>query len=126
MVEISRRVVIQGSGAVGAMILPVDELCAHTSATKIATQEDGAHTQPPHPAPPSAGAQQHQTTYLFFNADEAALIEAAVARLIPKDDEWGGALEAGVPNYIDKQLAGAWGAGERLYRSGPWQPGTPS
>ncbi|HWX35356.1 MAG TPA: hypothetical protein VNZ53_49040, partial [Steroidobacteraceae bacterium] len=33
MVEISRRVVIQGSGAVGAMILPVDELCAHTSAT---------------------------------------------------------------------------------------------
>jgi len=31
-----------------------------------------------------------------------------------------------VPNYIDKQLAGAWGAGERLYRSGPWQPGTPS
>ena len=126
MVEISRRVVIQGSGAVGAMILPVDELCAHTSATKIATQENGARTQSPHPAPPSAGAQQHQTTYLFFNADEAALIEAAVARLIPKDDEWGGALEAGVPNYIDKQLAGAWGTGERLYRSGPWQPGTPS
>jgi gluconate 2-dehydrogenase gamma chain len=23
-------------------------------------------------------------------------------------------------------LAGAWGAGERLYRSGPWQAGTPS
>jgi len=45
MVEISRRVVIQGSGAVGAMILPVDELCAHTSATKIATQENGARTQ---------------------------------------------------------------------------------
>lgn len=30
-----------------------------------------------------------------------------------------------MPNYIDKQLAGAWGAGERLYRSGPWYPGTP-
>jgi gluconate 2-dehydrogenase gamma chain len=23
-------------------------------------------------------------------------------------------------------LNGAWGAGERLYRSGPWRPGTPS
>ena len=23
-------------------------------------------------------------------------------------------------------MAGAWGAGERLYRNGPWQPGTPS
>src|SRR5208337_3840775 len=53
-------------------------------------------------------------------------IECAVARLIPKDDQWPGALNAGVPNYIDKQLAGAWGAGERLYRSGPWRPGTPS
>jgi gluconate 2-dehydrogenase gamma chain len=126
MVEISRRVVIQGSGAVGAMILPA-------SATKIAaqktTQESGAHS--PHPALPSGGVyppatQELQTAYLFFNADEAALVEAAVARLIPKDDEWGGGLEAGVPNYIDKQLAGAWGAGERLYRSGPWQSGTPS
>jgi gluconate 2-dehydrogenase gamma chain len=66
------------------------------------------------------------TTYHFFNGDEAAFIEAAVERLIPADEEWGGAIEADVPNYIDKQLAGAWGAGERLYRSGPWQPGTPS
>ena len=31
-----------------------------------------------------------------------------------------------MPNYIDKQLGGAWGAGERLYRSGPWQPGAPT
>ena len=23
-------------------------------------------------------------------------------------------------------MGGAWGSGERLYRSGPWQPGTPS
>ena len=66
------------------------------------------------------------TIYLFLNRDEAAFVESAVARLIPTDAQWPGALEAGVPNYIDKQLAGAWGAGERLYRSGPWRPGTPS
>jgi gluconate 2-dehydrogenase gamma chain len=82
-------------------------------------------------APPEAAAQQPRqqpqpTTYLFFNADEVAFVEAAVARLIPADDQWPGALEAGVPNFIDKELNGAWGAGERLYRSGPWQPGTPS
>jgi gluconate 2-dehydrogenase gamma chain len=64
-------------------------------------------------------------TYLFLNSIEAGFIEAAVARLIPADDQWPGAIEAGVPNYIDRQLGGAWGAGERLYRSGPWQPGTP-
>jgi gluconate 2-dehydrogenase gamma chain len=66
------------------------------------------------------------TTYLFFNREEAAFVEAAVSRLIPGDEKSPGALEGGVPNYIDKQLGGAWGAGERLYRSGPWQPGTPS
>lgn len=64
--------------------------------------------------------------YLYFNADEAGFIEAACERLIPHDDVGPGALDAGVPNYLDKQLGGSWGAGERLYRSGPWQQGTPS
>jgi gluconate 2-dehydrogenase gamma chain len=66
------------------------------------------------------------TIYVFFNREEAAFIESAVARLIPADINWPGALEAGVPNFIDKQLVCAWGAGERLYRSGPWRPGTPT
>jgi len=65
-------------------------------------------------------------TYQFFRADESPFIEAAVERLIPPDELGPSALEAGVPGYIDKQLAGAWGAGERLYRSGPWQPGAPT
>jgi len=68
-------------------------------------------------APEPAGTRPH---YLFFTPDEAAFIEAAVARLIPADDTGPGALEAEVPTYIDRQLAGAWGAGEQLYRSGPW------
>jgi gluconate 2-dehydrogenase gamma chain len=75
---------------------------------------------------PAAAQPQPKTQYLFFNATEAAFIEAAVARLIPRDELGPGALEAGVPTYIDRQLAGAWGAGERLYRSGPWREGTPS
>jgi len=64
--------------------------------------------------------------YLFFNASEAAFIEAACERLIPEDEHGAGALAAGVPNYLDKQLGGAWGAGERLYRSGPWRAGSAS
>ena len=75
---------------------------------------------------PNSPPRRRPAPYLFFNAEEAAFIEAACERLIPADDDGPGALEAGVPNYIDKQLGGAWGAGERLYRSGPWQPGTPS
>jgi gluconate 2-dehydrogenase gamma chain len=77
----------------------------------------------PDPHPPVA---HDPPLYLFFNAEEAELIEAACERLIPRDEVGPGALDAGVPNYLDKQLGGAWGSGERLYRSGPWQHGTPS
>jgi gluconate 2-dehydrogenase gamma chain len=69
---------------------------------------------------------QHGIAYTFFNPQEAAFIEAACARLIPNDELGPGAVEANVPYYIDRQLGGAWGAGERLYRSGPFQQGSPS
>jgi gluconate 2-dehydrogenase gamma chain len=118
MVEISRRALIQGTGAVGATMLPI--------AATTAAPESGEHGNAWSSSEDTTRPSQQKPTYLFFNADEVAFIEAAVARLIPNDDQWGGALEAGVPNYIDKQLAGAWGAGERLYRGGPWQPGTQS
>jgi gluconate 2-dehydrogenase gamma chain len=78
------------------------------------------------PAGAQSKTERPKQNYVFFNPAEAAFIEAAVDRLIPSDDSGPGAREAGVAFYIDRQLAGAWGAGERLYRSGPWQPGKPS
>jgi len=74
-------------------------------------------------APPG---QDLPAAYIFFNEQEAAFVEAATARLIPSDETGPGAREAGVPQYIDRQLAGAWGAGDRLYRSGPWHAGEPT
>jgi len=74
----------------------------------------------------ASGSAHAQKTYRFFQPQEAAFIEAALARLIPNDDAGPGAVEAGVPHFMDAQLSGAWGAGERLYRSGPWKAGTPS
>lgn len=71
-------------------------------------------------------ASQAAATYEFFTASEAAFVEAAVARLIPADELGPGALEAGVAFYIDRQLAGPWGAGSRFYRSGPWREGEPT
>lgn len=40
----------------------------------------------------------------FFNQEEFAFIKAAVDRLIPKDNLGPGALEAGVPEFIDRQM----------------------
>lgn len=61
----------------------------------------------------------------FFSARERRFIEAAVARLIPKDDLGPGALEAGVAEFIDRQMAGPFGRAERWYMQGPWRDGAP-
>ena len=64
--------------------------------------------------------------YQFFTPDEAAFIEAAVSRLIPKDDLGPGAKEADVPTFLDRQMAGEYGRAERWYMLGPWRSGTAS
>jgi gluconate 2-dehydrogenase gamma chain len=62
---------------------------------------------------------------LTLTANEAAFLAAAVDRLIPTDDLSPSASQAGVVVFIDRQLAGAWGSGARLYRSGPFVKGKP-
>jgi gluconate 2-dehydrogenase gamma chain len=119
MVELSRRALFKATGAIGAAALPAGAAVESANAQQTATAMVAT-------MPHSHAAAAPATTYVFFNSEEAAFIEAAVARLIPADDQSPGALEGGASNYMDRQLAGAWGAGERLYRSGPWQPGTPS
>jgi gluconate 2-dehydrogenase gamma chain len=72
--------------------------------------------------PPGVGAA---SGYIFFSAAEAAFIEAAVDRLIPPDPVGPGGVEAGVPVFIDRQLAGLFGRGDHYYLGGPWPKGTP-
>jgi gluconate 2-dehydrogenase gamma chain len=115
MVHFSRRNFVSSLGA--AVVAP---------AAAVAVAPENAAPGRENSAPAGAEARDTTPLYLFFNAAEARFIEAACERLIPADEAGPGALGAGVPNYLDKQLAGAWGAGERLYRSGPWQQGTPS
>ena len=70
-------------------------------------------------------AKSDADAYGFFTATEAAFIEAALASLIPADELGPGAREAGVAHFIDRELAGAFGAHARNYRQGPWPEGTP-
>ena len=114
MEKVTRRLFVTSVGA--ATVVPATALLSPT-----------VHAAPPQtPAKYSQPTQPAKTSYLFFDSEEALFIEAGCDRLIPADELGPGALGAGVPNYLDKQLGGAWGAGERLYRSGPWQSGTPS
>ena len=71
--------------------------------------------------PPGASGEG----YAFFTPPEQAFIESAVARLIPSDAVGPGALEAGVPFFLDRQLSGPYGNGAHFFLGGPWQKGAP-
>ena len=111
MEKVTRRSFVATVGV--ATVVPATALLSSAHAAAPATTKKSSE-------------EPAKTAYLFFDSEEALFIEAACDRLIPADESGPGALGAGVPNYLDKQLGGAWGAGERLYRSGPWQSGTPT
>jgi gluconate 2-dehydrogenase gamma chain len=61
----------------------------------------------------------------FFTAAEARTVTAASERIFPSDASGPGATEAGVVIYIDRQLAGPYGADKYRYSKGPWVDSTP-
>jgi gluconate 2-dehydrogenase gamma chain len=79
----------------------------------------------PAAAPPGAVAASGPYQPVFFNAVEWAFIQAATARLIPADDTGPGALEAGVPEFIDRQMDAAFGHAALWYMQGPFVESPP-
>ncbi|RQM47592.1 gluconate 2-dehydrogenase subunit 3 family protein [Paraburkholderia bannensis] len=61
----------------------------------------------------------------YFDAREWAFVQAAVDRLIPADAEGPGALDAGVPEFIDRQMDTPYAHGALWYMQGPFQQGAP-
>jgi len=62
--------------------------------------------------------------FQFFTENEVAFVDAAMARLIPQDELGPGAKEVGGTIFLDRQLAGPYGAANRWYMQGPWQEGS--
>lgn len=63
--------------------------------------------------------------YTFLTVTEAAFVEAFVDALVPADELTPSGSDLGLATFIDRQLSGAWGKGDRLYRQGPWKQGAP-
>jgi gluconate 2-dehydrogenase gamma chain len=72
-------------------------------------------TRPPAPVRPGP--------WIFFSADEASLVEAAVDRPVPADERGPGGKDAGCAIFIDRQLAGPYGRGDGLYMKPPFMSG---
>ena len=113
---LSRRRFLQALGALG-----LTQLLPEPERAQVAPELPRA---PQYRAPGQTRALPSvQGAYTFFNRHEARFVEAAVARLIPADDLGPGALEAGVPYFIDQQLQGKFGLAAKWYMQGPWPEG---
>lgn len=62
-----------------------------------------------------------ETRMFFTRFEDFFVLEAAVERIYPEDDNGPGAIELGVPYFIDKQLAGPYGSNKFDYMKGPVQ-----
>ena len=113
---IPRRRFLAGAGAAGTAVAAA--LTGELAAPAAAEAAKKAKTAAPAKAPASE-------PLLTLTATEAAFISAAVDTFIPADDLSPSGTECGVAVFIDRQLAGAWGSGARLYRDGPYLKGKP-
>lgn len=53
-------------------------------------------------------------------SEDFDILASATERIFPKDDLGPGAIELGVPYFIDRQLAGEWGTNAKEYMGGPF------
>lgn len=75
-------------------------------------------------AAPAAGVSEHYVP-VYFNADEWRFLLAACDRLIPTDDNGPGAVDQGVPVFIDRQMEAPYGHGGLWYMHPPFVPSPP-
>jgi hypothetical protein len=101
---ISRRELLKAAGAAAAGATAPTRSAANSPA--IVDRRDNDHQAPARAA------------FESLTADEAELLTAIVARLIPADANGPGAVEAGAVTYIDRALAGPLAASREAYRRG--------
>ena len=109
---IPRRDFLKGAGLAG---------------TAVATALSGNHATPAEAQTQAKDAGAPATAapegLITLTATEAAFLSAAYDTFIPADKLSPSGTDCGLVIFIDRQLAGAWGGGARLYRSGPFIQG---
>lgn len=111
---VSRRNLLTAGLAIGSSV----------ALTSTAEAKSISGEMPWEPGVANAPTEISPGPYQFFTGDEVTFIDAAVSRLIPKDDLGPGAKEAGATVFLDRQLAGSYGSAARWYMQGPWSRGS--
>ncbi|HEY0803172.1 MAG TPA: gluconate 2-dehydrogenase subunit 3 family protein [Steroidobacteraceae bacterium] len=105
-----RRSFLLQAGLAGVASLTSLALPAETSTTSTA---------------PAAKAEPAASTYHSLGPDEATFIESLVNIMCPADEFSPNGVDCGLAIYVDRQLAGPFGAGDRRYQRGPFKQGKP-
>ena len=111
--DVPRRKFLKGAGAAGTL----------AATALVGSLPRTAEAQVPSAQPPAAPPANEPL--LTLTADEAAFFSAAYDTIIPADRLSPSGTDCGCVTYIDRQLAGAWGNGAKLYRNGPFLPARP-
>ncbi|HEY1542640.1 MAG TPA: gluconate 2-dehydrogenase subunit 3 family protein [Xanthobacteraceae bacterium] len=104
-----------------ALIATVGTAAAATTTTTVQAQTAPASAPQAAAALPAASLPGYQS----LGPEEAAFVETLVNVMCPADHLTPNGVDCGLALFIDRQLAGGFGQGERLYMQGPWRQGKP-
>jgi gluconate 2-dehydrogenase gamma chain len=125
--QVSRRAFIAASGGAGSLVAQAAAAQGNPSASPMASPVATPPLPPmaenPWPniaGPPDTPSQPIPIGFQALTEQEAAVIEALTARILPGTPDDPGAREAGVVYYIDFVLANNEGINESVYLAGPY------
>mgnify|MGYP003343635008 FL=1 len=110
--KIGRREFLTVAGAAAAAMAPALPAEAQAQPATTAAAAPMAHSPADEPL-------------LTLTPTEHAFFVAAADTMIPADNLSPSGSDCGVANFIDRQLAGAYGSGARIYRQGPFPKAKP-
>jgi gluconate 2-dehydrogenase gamma chain len=106
----NRRNFLKGTLAIAPLAMVGSASAQETPA------KDDLRLSAPQPATPYSADYRPS----FFNPTEWAFVTAAADRIIPHDENGPGAVELGVPEYIDRQMQTPYAEGAIWYMQGPF------
>src|SRR5215468_4169295 len=121
MEQTSRRRFLKEIAVVaGAAPLAAGAMSASAATDTLSPSEPA---DPANAATPSVA--RAEVGYESLSPDEADFVEAMVNVMCPADELTPNGVDCGLSIFIDRQLAGGYGKGEKLYMRGPWRQGKP-
>lgn len=119
--DFSRRRFLKNSGYVAGGVVGGGVL-----GSLLGVNFSGGSQQTTAPAQTAKESSNFNRALMYFSKQkDFKILSAATERIYPKDENGPGAIDLGVPYFIDHQLAGAYGYNNQEYMQGPFHKGTP-